>query len=283
MQKVSWQLGIAQVARIRLHRVPLSLGRFLGVTFLVLAFCRVATAESSFYAQCHKLLPIADDFAHECQQRARPFSRTFYPSGGSRGEVESYSTFFKALDAPSHFVLGCVLDFKHRISFAGLYYSALALDMAHFDDYQIAFIDPDDNVGFQIDGVQRSLVAVRQFVTDVIPAKLTGRPKNCEDPHIEAIDGSSAAALVHLRRIDQGRMEYCIGDYCRTVRYLTFGGVHEAPIIYTFYDLFLIDSNGVLMLKEPSLRGALATTASAEARRAKAEAIQLAADHDPPL
>jgi hypothetical protein len=243
------------VAEIQLRRVLLSLGRFLGGTFLVLAFCRVAAAEVSFYAQCNKLLPIADDFARECQQRARPFSRTFYPSGGSRGEVESYSTYFKALDAPSHFVLGCVLDFKHKISFGGLYYSALALDMAHFDDYQIAFIDPGDNVGFQIDGIQRTLVAVRQFVTDVIPARLTGRPKNCKDPHIEAIDGSSTAALVHLREIDQDEMEYCNGDYCQTARYLTFGGVHESPIIYTFHDLFLIDGNGALMLKEDYFKG----------------------------
>jgi hypothetical protein len=227
-----------------------------GVAFIALLLCRVASAESAFYAQCNKLLSSADEFAGECQQRARPFSRTFYPGGGSRGEVESYSAYFKALDAPSHFVLGCVLNFEHKISFAGLYYSAMPLDMTHFDEYQIAFIDPNDDVGLQIDGVQHTLVAARQFVTDVIPPRLVGRPKNCEDPHIETMNGVEATALVHLRRVDKRQMEFCNGDYCRTARYLTFGGAHEAPIIKAFYDLFLIDGNGVLMLKENYFRAA---------------------------
>src|SRR4051794_41054484 len=150
--------------------VPLSLARFLSGTFALLVSCQAAlTAEPEFYAQCHKLLPVADDFARECQQRARPFSRTFYPSGGSRGELESYSTHFKTLDAPSNFVLGCVLDFKHKLSFVGLYFTARPLDMARFSDTQIAFIDPNANVGLQIDGVRHTLVAARQFATDVIP------------------------------------------------------------------------------------------------------------------
>ena len=220
------------------------------ILFTVSSCQLAAAAESQFYLQCERFLPIANSFASECQQRARPFTRTFYPSGGSRGEVESYSTYFKALDGPSHFVLGCVLDFKHKINFLGLYYSSSPLDMARFDDFPIVFIDPSDNVGFQIDDVQRTLVAVRQFVTDVIPPRLTGRPKNCEDPHIESMAGARAEALVHFRKIDQDEMEFCNGDYCRPVRYLTFGGVHTTPIIYSFYDLFLIDSDGVLMLRD---------------------------------
>lgn len=197
---------------------------FFGACLVVMTSYQPGTAaESSFYSQCHKLLPIADDFARECQERARPFSRTFYPSGGSRGEVESYSTYFKPLDAPSNFILGCVLNFKHKIGFIGLYYSAQPLDMARFDDYPIAFIDPDDNVGLQIDGARRTLPAVRQFVTDVIPPRLVGRPVNCEDPKIEELDGSNATAFVHFRKIDESEIEYCNGNYCRTGKYLTFG------------------------------------------------------------
>jgi hypothetical protein len=173
-----------------------SLSRFSSGAFAVLVSCHAAiAAEAEFYSQCHKLFPVADDFAHECLQRARPFSRTFYPSGGSRGEVEAFSTYFKTLDAPSHFVLGCVLDFKHKISFAGLYYSAQPLDMARFNEYPIAFIDFDGNVGLKIDGAQHTLIAVRQFVTDVIPPRLRGRPQNCEDPRIETMNGSNATAL----------------------------------------------------------------------------------------
>jgi hypothetical protein len=239
--------------------VPLSLARFLNVTFALLISCQAAiAAEAEFYAQCRKLLPVADDFARECQQRARPFSRTFYPSGGSRGEVESYSAHFKTLDTPSKFVLGCVLDFKHKLSFVGLYFTARPLDMARFNDYQIAFIDPDDNVGLQIDGVRHTLVAARQFVTDVIPPRIKGRPQNCEDPHIETINGSDATALVHFRQVGENLMEFCNGDYCRTVKYSTFG-LHATPIIYDFYDLFVIDSAGVLMLKEDYFKRACAS------------------------
>ena len=108
-----------------------------GVFAAAIFYVTAAAAEPPFYAQCHKLLPMADDFAQECLQKARSFSRTFYPSGGSRGEAESYSTYFKALDAPSHFVLGCVLDFKNKINFVGLYYTAQPLDMSRLDDYRI--------------------------------------------------------------------------------------------------------------------------------------------------
>jgi hypothetical protein len=238
--------------------VPSSLVRFLSASFALLVSCQPAVAESQFYAQCHKLLPVADDFARECQQRARPFSRTFYPGGGSRGEVESYSAHFKALDAPSNFVLGCVLDFKRKLNFVGLYYTARPLDMARIDDYQIAFIDPDANVGLQIDGVRHTLVAARQFVTDVIPPRIKGTPQNCDDPHIETINGSNATAHVHFRPTSENQMEYCNGDYCRTARYFTIG-LHETPIIYSFHDLFMIDSNGVLMLKDDYFKRACAS------------------------
>jgi hypothetical protein len=229
-----------------------SLSRFLSSAFAVLVSCHVAiAAEAEFYSQCHKLFPVADDFAHECLQRARPFSRTFYPSGGNRGEAESFSTYFKALDAPSHFVLGCVLDFKHKISFAGLYYSAQPLDMARFNEYPIAFIDFDGNVGLKIDGAQHTLIAARQFVTDVIPPRLRGRPQNCEDPRIETMNGSNATALHRFRKIDENHMEYCYGNApCKIQRYSTFGGVHEVQVIYENHDLYLIDGNGVLMLRE---------------------------------
>jgi hypothetical protein len=232
-----------------------SVARFLNGIFAATVFCVTAVAaEPSFYAQCHRLLPMADDFAKECLQQARSFSRTFHQSGGTRGEIESYSTHFKALDAPSRFVLGCVLDFKNKINFAGLFYSAQPLDMSRFDEYQIAFVDPNDNVGLQIDGDRHTLVAVRQFVTGVIPPRLTGRPKNCEDPHIETINGQKATAEEKFRRIDGGQVEYCYGgNFCPITRYSILG-VHEFPVIYNFHDLILIDANGVLMLKENYFR-----------------------------
>jgi hypothetical protein len=210
--------------------------------------------EPEFYAQCHKLLPMADDFARECLARAKPFSRTFYPGGGGRGQPESFSTYFKALDAPSHFVLGCVLDFKHQISFAGLYYSPRPLDMSHFDDYEIIFIDFGSNVGLQIDGAQNTFVAVRQFTDSFIPPALhthsSGR--NCEDEGLETIGNikSTKTKENDLNFISDNKTDeqYCWGTYCTRHSYVTFFGSHISPIIYAEHWLFMIDSEGVLML-----------------------------------
>jgi hypothetical protein len=236
-----------------------SVARFLNGIFAATVFCVTAVAaEPSFYAQCHKLLPMADDFAQECLQQARSFSRTFHPSGGMRGEVESYSTYFKTLDSPSHFVLGCVLDFRNKISFAGLYYTARPLDMSRFDTYRINFIDPSGNVGLLIDGAQNTFIAVRQFVTGIIPPRLTGRPKNCEDPHIETINGENAIPEEHFRKVDEHHIEYCYGgNSCRTSQYSTLE-VHETPVIYHFHDLILVDASGALMLKEDYFKSACA-------------------------
>ena len=120
--------------------------------------------EGAFYEQCQKFLPIADQFASDCLHRARPFERTFYPSGGSRGVPESFSAYFKPLAARSRFVLGCVLNFKHNLSFVGMYYSHRLMDMKDFDQHPIDFIDFDANVGLDVDGRQLTLIAVRQFV-----------------------------------------------------------------------------------------------------------------------
>jgi hypothetical protein len=223
---------------------------FLAIAALVASVAVASGEETAFYKQCHKLLPSVDDFARTCLDRARSFSRTFHPSGGSRGERETYSTYFQPLDAPSHFVLGCVLDFKHKISFAGLYYTARPLDMARFDDYDIVFIDPNDNVGLRIGGRQNTLIAARQFVTDLVPPRLTGRPKNCEDPHIETMGGEIATAHHRFRQIDPKQFERCTGDACQTVSYVTLLGPHSAPIIYEELGAILIDAGGTLMIKE---------------------------------
>jgi hypothetical protein len=234
--------------------VRLKLFAWLFGAILSLHWQRAAGAvEAPFYAQCRKFLPIADTFAQECLQRARPFTRTFFPSGGSVGEAESYSTYFKSLAEPSHFLLGCVLDFKHKINFVGLYYAARPTDMARFEEYGIVFVDPNDNVGVAIDGDRHTLIAVRQFVTDVVPPRLTGRPKNCEDAQIETIDGASATAHQRFRKIDKKQMEYCSGTACRTVSYTTLLGMHSVPLVYSHHDVFLIDANGVLMIKDAFL------------------------------
>jgi hypothetical protein len=223
--------------------------RLFSILSFVFSVHLAIAGESAFNLQCHKLLPAADEFARECVQRARPFSRTFYPSGGNTGEVETYSVHFQKLDAPSNFLLGCVLDFKRKINFAGLFYSPKPLDMSAFGEYRVVFIDPNDNVGLEIGGTQNTLIAVRQFVTDVVPPRFKGRPKNCEEGYIETIDGANATTFERFRKIDESQIEYCSGDYCKVKLYSTFLGMHKVPGIYAEHDLFLIDGNGVLIIK----------------------------------
>ena len=209
-----------------------------------------ASTEAAFYAQCHALLPIADEFAKECMQRAKPFSRTFYPSGGNRGEKESYSTYFKTLSAPSHFVLGCVLNFEHKLNFVGLYYTARPLDMSTFSEDKVVFIDPNDNVGLDADGIQTTFVAIRQFVTDTIPRRFPVIPKNCEDSGIDETSGSKATGLYHIRQLDDRRFQHCFADHCLIEMYRSFFGMHDAPIIYIIDWRIFIDANGILLLEE---------------------------------
>ena len=240
----------------------LELRLLIGVFVAVSGQTGMASA-SSFYSQCHKLLPTADEFARECQQRARPFSRTFYPGGGARDEVESYSTYFRPLDAPSHFVLGCVLNFKHKINFAGLYYTAEPLDMSRFDEYGITFIDPNDDVGLEIGGTQHVFVPVRRFVTDLIPPPLGQSPKNCDEDAIETTKEAVATGYMRVRQMPDDIFEICRSlardaPYCREFKYLFFIEKHQAPIVYSFNTFgigqFFIDGEGAFMVQEKAYK-----------------------------
>ena len=63
---------------------------------------------------------------------------------------------------------------------------------------------------------------------------------------------------MNFQMINESEVKYCVDDYCRTSKYVSFGGLHETPLIYAFNDLFLIDANGVLMLKEEFFKQACA-------------------------
>jgi len=206
--------------------------------------------EGAFYEQCQKFLPIADQFASECLQRARPFGRTFYPSGGSRGERERFSAYFKPLDAPSRFVLGCVLNFKHELSFVGIYYSHKPIDMKDFDRYPIDFVDFDGNVGVDIDGRQLSLIAARQFATSTVPEHLHGISRNCDTAGIEYIhERVPTDPRTHFRYNGSDTMYYN-GKEAIPIHINSFFGQHLRPLVYvdSLASVF-VDADGVLMLR----------------------------------
>jgi hypothetical protein len=125
----------------------------LSLIFLHLGFSASVANEAVFFSQCRALLPAADEFAGQCASRSRPFSRAFFPSAGGRSELETYRVTFQKMNAPSHFVLGCVLGFKGEFVFLGIYYTPRALDMSGFESYPIIFVDPGGNVGLDVDGL----------------------------------------------------------------------------------------------------------------------------------
>ncbi|MCC8942964.1 hypothetical protein H8A99_42795 [Bradyrhizobium sp. Arg68] len=176
--------------------------------------------------------------------------------------------YFRSLDAPSHFLLGCVLDFNRKINFVGLYYSARPLDMSQFDRSTVVFVDPNDNVGLSIGDRQRTLIAVRQFVTSSIPARLEGRPKNCEEATPETTDGETATPYKRFRKIDAAQIEYCSGTACRVASYVTPVGIHSAPIIYAHNDVFFIDASGALTIKSDFFERRCGTNGTAKRKGA---------------
>jgi len=225
-----------------------------GMSVLILTFgVRLSYADDAdFYTQCNLFLPIADDFSAECLQKARPFQRTFHPSGGSRGEVESFSAYFKPLETPSRFLLGCVLNFKHQLSFVGIYYSHDKIDMKSFDQYPISFIDFYGNVGVKIGNKQLTLIAIRQFGTDKIPLQIQGERSNCENASLEFMNGEIPSYYgMRYKYIGNDVLQqipHSGGEYPNEKVKMYFG-VHRRPLVFAqFMNSLFIDSDGVLMV-----------------------------------
>src|SRR5690348_5679818 len=106
--------------------------------------------DAGFYARCASAYAVADAVAEKCKADARPFTRTFYPGGGSRGERESYRAYFPDSHGPQKFVLGCVLNSQDQLRFVGLYYSPHPVELSGKNDDPIIFVDPNSNVALNI-------------------------------------------------------------------------------------------------------------------------------------
>jgi hypothetical protein len=188
-----------------------------------------------FYNQCRRFLPIADDFGAECLQKARPFGREFYPTGMNRGVPERFSAYFKPLEAPSHFLLGCVLNIAHQISFAGMYYSHERIDMQDFDRYPITFIDYNANVGIDIGGSQLTLLAIRQFSTSKIPPHIKGERINCENERIEFFNSENPTYYsVRYKYLGDNILQpiSSLGELFPNITVKQYFGEHRSPLIF---------------------------------------------------
>ncbi len=109
----------------------------------------------------------------------------------------------------------------------------------------------------EIAGKQHTLLAARQFVTEIIPPRVKARPKNCDDAGLETINenAKSASGGYTFRKIDSNKIEYCLGSYCEEGLYSVLFGPHQTPVIYSDARRLMVDGNGVLMIDADTFKG----------------------------
>jgi hypothetical protein len=130
---------------------------------------------TSFTEQCPVLFSIADEFAHECLEKARFETRYFAPGNfyGGFGTPQPviHGAYFRAVDSGSHFGLGCTLNRDRKLDFVGVYYSTKSSNFAETNTAPIRFIDYNGNVGITVNGEPTTLLLIRQFATHFVPWK----------------------------------------------------------------------------------------------------------------
>jgi len=138
---------------------------------------------------CPRWVAEADKFLAECKANARYFIRTFYPSGGSRGEKEENSAWFSTASADGHFFVGCTLNFKRELSFFGIYYTLEPEVISQANTAPIIGIGFNGDVVLSIADHSVTFVPVRPFDTPSIraawptsPARPLTPPLNCKNP-----------------------------------------------------------------------------------------------------
>jgi hypothetical protein len=174
--KCSWRNQIVNAMRVLLTSAII-LAQF--------RFVASATELNTLIPLCPEWLAAADSFLAECQTHARYFTRTFYPSGGSRGEKEENSAWFAAAPPDSHFLMGCTLRYDHTLSFLGLYYTAEPSAIIQANHAPILGIDFDGDVVLKIDDHPVTFVAAQPFDTSQVKTRWSTSstvPRNCDDP-----------------------------------------------------------------------------------------------------
>ena len=232
---------VGKIRRLQSKLVQLCLATVLHCSSVAVS----CAATSDFAKRCQMLVPAMNTFAQECQTKARPFSRTFFPGGlvNGSGEKESYSVWFFEEPEASHFVLGCVLNRDHSISYLGIYFSIAKDDVTTLNKGQIVFIDPNDDVGIDVSGKRRTLLPIRQFTSTVVPPRLIGRPANCDPPSL------GAESIVFD---DAQTITYCMGPsrdrICKKedVVPMTKSNALPSSVIYSMNAVYFITTAGQL-------------------------------------
>ncbi|MBB4236169.1 hypothetical protein [Rhizobium esperanzae] len=223
--------------------------RLLGLAALVL-FPTIAFATSEFELQCHKLLPSADAFYERCQKDAVPFGRTFYPSGGNRGEEEYYRVLFDDNSGNSHFILGCAIA-NANVKMVSIYYKTSIEPLPPLREEYIQYADLQGHIGLNINGQRRILLAVRQIVTEKIPARYNWGVTNCGISDLEgsAPNANSPKFLRDGRHRPNG---FCSGlDVpCRNRPYVTLFGDGLNDTIFMPERGVFVDGNGTLIVPQ---------------------------------
>ncbi len=220
------------------------------LTCVLLSWVTAVLADTEFERQCHRLLPLADDFAKKCLKDAVPFWQMFYPSGGTTAEPEAFRVLFSDAYANSHFILGCHIGARGNLTYVGLYYKTSTDPLPAFRSDQIGFVDFNANAGIRVDGRKQILIAVRQFVTKVIPQRYEALVRNCENGDMEGLPRSSLSPTLMKSPKDNKEWIYRYRpDASPEVKlYDVFFGPGDAPKVWQVRGGVVIDADGALVI-----------------------------------
>ncbi|MGO4449094.1 hypothetical protein AB4Y96_09215 [Phyllobacterium sp. TAF24] len=214
------------------------------VGFLV--FTTAVYAATEFDRQCQRLLPLADNFARKCLTEAVPFSRVHNKTGS-----EEFRVLFSDAYPNSHFIMGCMVDWQNQLRYVGMYYKTSTDQLPIFKSDQIGAVDYQANVGLDVAGRKQVLIAIHQFITDLIPARFNA-VSNCEKGSIDGSRITENNPVVTFDDSEKKRLTYCVSsssNACNTYEYKQyFETGHDGPIIAApAFDSFFITANGGLI------------------------------------
>jgi hypothetical protein len=205
-------------------------------------------ASTEFEARCQALLPSADNLYQRCQKDGVPFGQTFYPSGGNRGEDESYRVLFLDDGSRSHFILGCVLA-GPGVRMVSIYYKTSIEPLPPLKEEYIQYADLQGHVGLDIGGQRRILLAVRQVVTDKIPARYEWKVPNCGASDIEGNPPDFQGPRL-IRNEKRQPIGFCyVADVpCTMEPYVTLLGSGTNEFAFKAEGKIFVDADGSLIV-----------------------------------